>query len=154
MRDGPGKASCSCRGEGCRGPWKRNTKVAIKPGFEGRRERILPWHSWRVVHIVFTSWRSVPPLFSSCLALIGAPDRDAQHPFYYAFRCKALWLPTRRHSGIGFVLRFGGLCHTPHYPRSRPGVSAGGIFPLSLRLACCTSRQQLLRDDIPRATMN
>jgi hypothetical protein len=25
-------------------PWKRNTKVAIKHGFEGARERILPSH--------------------------------------------------------------------------------------------------------------
>jgi hypothetical protein len=24
--------------------WKRNKKVAIKHGFEGVRERILPWH--------------------------------------------------------------------------------------------------------------
>jgi hypothetical protein len=24
--------------------WKRNKKVAIKPGFEGVRERIVPWN--------------------------------------------------------------------------------------------------------------
>jgi hypothetical protein len=29
----------------------------------------------------FTSWRTVPPLFPSCLAVIGALDRDAQQPF-------------------------------------------------------------------------
>jgi hypothetical protein len=32
----------------------------------------------------FTSWRTVPPLFPSCLAVIGALDRDAQKPFGYA----------------------------------------------------------------------
>jgi hypothetical protein len=36
------------------------------------------------VRIGFTSWRTVPLLFSSCLALIGALDRDAQKPFCYA----------------------------------------------------------------------
>jgi hypothetical protein len=29
------------------------------------------------LHIGFTSWRTVPRLFSSCLALRGARDRDA-----------------------------------------------------------------------------
>jgi hypothetical protein len=73
--------------------WKRNKKVAVKPGFEGVRKRILPWNGLRVVHIGFTSWRTVPPLFSSCLARIGAPDRDAQQPFCYASyenSCRAL----------------------------------------------------------------
>ena len=64
--------------------WKRSKKVARKHGFEGAREHILLWDGWRVVRIGFTSWRPVPPLFSSCLALIGALDGDAQHPFCYA----------------------------------------------------------------------
>src|SRR5215510_10445245 len=63
---------------------KRNKKVAIKHGFEGAWERILLWHGWRVVRIGFTSWRTVPPLFLLCLALISALDRDAQQPFCYA----------------------------------------------------------------------
>src|SRR5467141_2287904 len=36
------------------------------------------------LRIGFTSWRTMPLLFSSCLALIGALDRDAQQPFCYA----------------------------------------------------------------------
>jgi hypothetical protein len=36
------------------------------------------------LRIGFTSWRIVPLLFSSYLALIGALDRDAQQPFCYA----------------------------------------------------------------------
>jgi hypothetical protein len=36
------------------------------------------------LRIDFTSWRTVPLLFSSCLALISALDRDAQQPFCYA----------------------------------------------------------------------
>src|SRR5262249_5137018 len=60
--------------------WKRNTKVALKPGFEDVRERILPWHGWRVVRISFTSWRIGPPLFPACLAFRGALDRDAEQP--------------------------------------------------------------------------
>src|SRR5215831_16971600 len=36
------------------------------------------------VCIGFTSWRTVPLLFSSWLACIGALDRDAQKPFCYA----------------------------------------------------------------------
>src|SRR5215510_380555 len=68
-------------------PWKRNKKVARKRGFEGVRERLVPWHGWRVVHIGCTAWRPVPPLFSSCLALRGALlDRDAQQPLCYASR--------------------------------------------------------------------
>jgi len=57
---------------------KRNKKVAIKHGFEGARARIVPWHGWRVVRIGFSSWRTVPPLFSSCLALLRALDRHTQ----------------------------------------------------------------------------
>ena len=60
--------------------WKWNKKVAIKHGFEGARERILPWNGWRVVRIGFPSWRTVRPLFSSCLALLGALDRNTQKP--------------------------------------------------------------------------
>jgi hypothetical protein len=33
------------------------------------------------VRIDFTSGRTVPLLFSSCLALIGALDREAPQPF-------------------------------------------------------------------------
>src|SRR5215470_9729790 len=65
---------------------KRNKKVALKRGFEGVRERLVPWHGWRVVHIGCTAWRPVPPLSSSCLALRGALDRDAQQPLCYASR--------------------------------------------------------------------
>jgi protein-S-isoprenylcysteine O-methyltransferase Ste14 len=36
------------------------------------------------LRIGFTSWSTVPLLFSSCLALIDALDRDAQQPFCYA----------------------------------------------------------------------
>src|SRR5262249_14990918 len=63
---------------------KRNKKVALKHGFEGAWERILLWHGWRVVRIGFPLWRTVPPLFPPCLALISALDRDAQQPFCYA----------------------------------------------------------------------
>ena len=45
------------------------------------------------LRIGFTSWRTVPLLFSSCLALIGALDRDAQKPFCYA-SCKAARTPS------------------------------------------------------------
>jgi hypothetical protein len=46
------------------------------------------------VRIGFPSWRTGLFLFSSCLALIGALDRDAQKPFCYAsaavrVRCRA-----------------------------------------------------------------
>jgi hypothetical protein len=61
---------------------KRNKKVAIKHGCEGARELILAWLAR--VRIGFTSWRTVPLLFSSCLARRGALDRDAQEPFCYA----------------------------------------------------------------------
>src|SRR5262245_2635727 len=63
--------------------WKRNKKVAIKHGFEGARELILAWNGWQVC-------ASASPLggqchvFFSCLALIGALNRDAQKPFCYA----------------------------------------------------------------------
>jgi hypothetical protein len=66
------------------GARKRNKNVAIKHGYEGAWERILLWHGWRVVGIGFPSWRTGPPLFPSCLALIGALDRDTQQPFCYA----------------------------------------------------------------------
>jgi len=56
-------------------------KGAIKHGFEGARERILPWNGWRVVRIGFPSWRTVRPLFSSCLALLGALDRIHRNLF-------------------------------------------------------------------------
>src|SRR5262249_4745188 len=36
------------------------------------------------LRIGFTSWRTVPLLFSSCLALIGALERAAQKPFCHA----------------------------------------------------------------------
>ena len=36
------------------------------------------------MRIGFTSWRTVPPLFPPCRALISALDRDAQQPFCYA----------------------------------------------------------------------
>ena len=63
--------------------WKRHTKVAIKHGFEGAgAHRGMKWIA--SVRIGFTSWRTVPLLFSSCLALIGALERDAQKPFCYA----------------------------------------------------------------------
>ena len=42
------------------------------------------WHGGRVVCIGFPSWRTEPPLFPACLALISALDRDAQQPFCYA----------------------------------------------------------------------
>ena len=40
------------------------------------------------VRIGLTSWRTVPLLFSSCLTLIGALDRDVQKPFCYASSVK------------------------------------------------------------------
>src|SRR5262245_21960303 len=43
-----------------------------------------------VVCIGFPSWRTGPPLFPSCLALIGALDRDAQQPFCYTY-CMPLY---------------------------------------------------------------
>src|SRR5262245_27503438 len=57
---------------------KRNKRVASKHAFEGAREFIMAWHA--CVRIGFTSWRTVPVLFSSCLALRGALDREAQQP--------------------------------------------------------------------------
>ena len=39
---------------------QRNTKVALKHGFEGPWERILLWQGWRVVRLGCTTWRTVP----------------------------------------------------------------------------------------------
>jgi hypothetical protein len=63
---------------------KRNQKVVVQYSFEGVRKRLLPWHGLCVVHIGFSAWRTVLPLFSSCLALLGTLDGDAQQPFCYA----------------------------------------------------------------------
>ena len=56
---------------------EHNKKVALTHGFAGARARILPWHCLQVVRIGFPSWRTVPPLCSSCLALLEALDRNA-----------------------------------------------------------------------------
>jgi hypothetical protein len=63
---------------------ERNKKVAIKHGFEGVREHILPWHCLRVVRIGFPSWRTVPPLCSSCLARLEALGNSVRLNFCMA----------------------------------------------------------------------
>src|SRR5215471_11990273 len=63
----------------------------------------------RVVHIGFTSWRTVLPLFSSCLALSGALDMDAQQPFCYAslLRGKASAVPALKAALSALETRLG-----------------------------------------------
>src|SRR5262245_6494073 len=86
--------------------WKRNKEVAIKHAFEGARELIMAWHA--SVRIDFTSWRTVPLLFSSCLALRGALDREAQKPCCYAsFTARFSGVPIARSDPARFACRSG-----------------------------------------------
>src|SRR5712691_5323817 len=58
--------------------------------------------------IGFTSWRTVPLLFSSWLALIGALERDAQQPFCYASINDGIGINSTQERGELFLERFSG----------------------------------------------